>query len=197
MARPFERTFKVASQTKVYSGVQATLKIPTALTLSSGNQTDYLTWYIGFTDAGGRSIEAGISYSKKNTPNAHFRKMINTSCGNSYSEMMTVQPSSGNLVNIKLINNGNSTASLYIRGDLVTTISCSGLATLTEAKLVHGTEGNDCKYTNAEFQSAQYRNSSGTWVSWTTGYVTTAATGSSVSPIVVANILNPLKTSAG
>jgi len=191
-----ERTYKTYKSSNSYKGIQANLKIPTGLTVSSGNSTDYLIWYVGFTDADGNMVEGGINYTKKYDGTPKFGKFLNGTGFTQYSSLMTTQPQPGDIINIKLVNNGDSTASLYIAGNLVTTKTCPGLDTLTQVKLIHGTEGNNCLYENAEFQNAQYKSSSDVWTSWTSSYSKASDTGTAVDPITVITEFNPMKTSA-
>jgi hypothetical protein len=193
----YARTFKIHRNAYNYRGILAYLKMPTNRGVS--DKDDYLNWYVGFDDVNGRKVEAGISYTKRYNDNniPECRKFLNYSGGgpgiSKYNERMTNQPSPGDIIKIKLVNNGNNSVSFYIADNLVTTkyLTINGMVNV---KLVHGTEGFVCKYLDAQFQSAKYQISNGSWYNWTAGYVPDPENGSSVSPIVVDNDINPMKT---
>lgn len=129
-----ERTYKVYKSAYSYKGIQANVKIPTNLVVT--DTYDYLIWYVGFTDDDGDQVEAGISYTKKYTGSPQFRKFMNYNGVSLYNAAITSQPSSGDVINIKLVNNGDATASLYIGGYLVTTQTCSGLDKLNKWRVL-------------------------------------------------------------
>jgi len=197
MARAYERTFKVQKDNYSYKGIIAYLKIPSDADVSDGNATDYLNWYIGFNDANGHKVEAGINFTKKyNKTTKQFGKFINANGANLTDSLpLTNQPSPGDLIKLKLVNNGNNSVSFFINDSLFYSGSCT-IGNLVQVKLVHGTEGNACEYTDAEFRSAQYRNSSGTWTSWTSSYTPYWATGSEVLDIDVVSEFNYMITNA-
>jgi hypothetical protein len=198
----YARTFKIHRNAYNYRGILAYLKMPTNRGVSSKN--DYLNWYVGFDDVNGRKVEAGISYTKKYNDNniPECRKFLNYSGGGNgvsiYNERMTNQPSPGDIIKIKLVKSnsdsyGNCSVSLYIADNLVTTESLV-INDLVNVKLVHGTEGNVCKYFDAQFQNAKYQISNGSWYNWTAGYIPFPDTGDYVDPIVVDSEINPMKT---
>ena len=196
--RPYERIYKVfrGDNNYIYKGVKADLVLPTAANVSTGNTTDYMNWYIGFTDDNERQVEAGISYTKKFDGTKKFGKFFNVNGLTVLSDPLASQPALGSTINLRLENN-NSIVKFYINDYLIFTRTCS-IDPTTQVKLVHGTEGGNCTYTNAKFQNAYFKNGSGVWTAWSSCSENekVIGTGTNVSEIYRVSDFNPMKTKA-
>lgn len=145
--------------TSNYTGIQGYITIPSNVYVS--NDGSYIAFYLGL----GNVCEGGISY----TPASGWKKFLN--CGSSstasnQSSPFTNQPSAGDQVHLKLINNLNDTATLYINGSVAFTLPVQTAGTLKSAtivKMVHSTQDNQDKnkYTNAAFTQVLVQSTSG------------------------------------
>jgi len=158
---------------EIYKGIQVTFTVPSGLAAG-----DFCAFYLGF-DAGSpldSKIEAGVSYGYR--PDGYgicWRKFFNCRNDAEYESIpLTIQPKAGDTMNIKLVNNGNQTASLYINGYLAfTKTGYAGLPSLTTVKMCHTSGGATAnQWTHAKFSSPQVRSWDGVWASWSSGYET-------------------------
>ncbi|WP_270169094.1 hypothetical protein [Paenibacillus sp. SYP-B4298] len=140
-----------------YTGIQAYLTIPSDVFVS--NDGSYIAFYLGLGD----TCEGGISYK----PSTGWNKFLN--CGKSSSaynrtDPLTNQPSAGSQIHLKLINNLNNTATLYINGTAAYTLPTqNSLTSSTTVKMVHSTHDNQDKnkYSYASFSQVLVQSTSG------------------------------------
>jgi hypothetical protein len=170
-----------------YYGIEGTFTIPTDVFVS--NDGSYIAFYVGLGDI----CEGGISY----LPSVGWKKALK--CGNSpnnYSVPLDVQPTPGSQVNIKLVNNIGS-ATLYINGYAVTTISMSALSGPTPVKMVHSTQDNQDKnrYKNAKFTNVNVKTGTGSaaYVPFPSNVPLSYPFGASADYVILNS--NPLATS--
>lgn len=152
-----EGAVRVAT-TASYYGIQGTLTIPSDVYVS--NDGSYIAFYLGL----GNICEGGISY----TPSTGWKKFLNCGAGSNQSEPLSIQPSPGSTIHLKIVNNQNGTASLYVNGYQSFTLSASSLPSSTFVKMVHSTyDVQDLnQYTNAKFTNVQVRSASGSYSSF-------------------------------
>lgn len=152
-----EGAARVVTNSK-YTGIQGYITIPSNVYVS--NDGSYIAFYLGL----GNVCEGGLSY----TPSSGWKKFLN--CGSSsasnQSSVLTSQPAAGDKYHLKLINNLNDTATLYINGSVAFTLpvqTAGSLKAATTVKMVHSTQDNQDKnkYTNAAFTQVQVQSTSG------------------------------------
>ncbi|NEN86921.1 hypothetical protein [Paenibacillus elgii] len=142
-----------------YYGIQGYFTVPSDVFVS--NDGGYIAFYLGLGDV----CEGGISY----TPSEKWKKFLN--CGkqnpaSNKSMPLASQPAAGEQIHIKLVNNLNDTASLYINGVESYTLPVQNSGSLkapTKVKMVHTTQDNQDKnrYKNAAFNNVQVQTSKG------------------------------------
>lgn len=150
-----------------YYGVTATLTIPSGVTVPSDNSS-YIAFYTGL----GERCEGGISYK-----NGLWRKFLNcgggeNDTGSNESVVLSTQPTAETTYIIKIVNNLDNTASLYLNGSLQFTkkVFTGTLLSATPVKVVHSTSDLSDKnaYSNAIFSNMQVRSSSGVYSAFPT-----------------------------
>ncbi|MGC8452235.1 MAG: hypothetical protein ACL9RN_04335 [Cylindrospermopsis raciborskii] len=135
-----------------YYGIQGTLVLPQNLKVP--NDYSYVAFYLGFDN----TCEGGVSYRL-----GSWRRFLNCGASGNWSE-----PIGSNLppkIDIKLVNNGDGSASLYIGHTLAKTIQAS-LGAATTVKAVHSTYNPSGavqlnSYVNASFINLQIKTSPG------------------------------------
>ncbi|MFE5321483.1 hypothetical protein ACFQ88_22495 [Paenibacillus sp. NPDC056579] len=156
-----EGAVRVAT-TDYYYGVSASLTIPGGVSIPLDNNS-YIAFYTGL----GERCEGGVSYKQ-----GLWRKFLNCGGGetdttSNESIVLSTQPTAGTIYNIKLVNNLDDTASLYINGSLQFTkkVYSGTLRSSTPVKVVHSTYDISDKnaYTNAIFSDLQVRSNSGAY----------------------------------
>lgn len=146
-----------------YSGISATLKLPS--TVSIDQTGGYVDWYLGL---GATVVEAGISRTA--TTYKCFLGTGSTNGGVYDSKPVSLQD--GGTCNLKLINNGDNTISLYLNSNLIHAnfpVKPGRLGAKDVVKMVHGVEDNGkSSYSQASFSNVQLRaNASGSvYVPW-------------------------------
>lgn len=140
-----------------WSGISADITLPKKATIKNG----YADWYLGL---GSAVVESGIS----KTPSGY--KVFLGSGAQSGSQYWNSEYdkniTDGSRVNLKLINNGDGTVSLYVNGKLrykQPVANPSRLKNLDVVKMVHGVQDNGTNsYSQASFSNVQLRaNASG------------------------------------
>ncbi|MCR2824972.1 hypothetical protein [Microbacterium sp. zg.Y909] len=166
-----EGAVRVATTANFY-GVQGTFTVPSGVYVED-HPTDptkhgYVAFYLGLAE----TCEGGISY----TPSVGWKKFLN--CGpntptttSNMSVPLSTQPSPGTTFTVKLVNNLDNTASLYISGTLQYTLTVASDRTLTAAtpvKMVHSTfDPQDVnRYTGASWSNATVKNADGTYTAF-------------------------------
>lgn len=164
-----EGAVRLETSTSNYYGVAGYITIPSNLVVS--NDGSYVAFYLGLDN----KCEGGISYR----PHTGWNKFLK--CGQADTEPESTkttplanQPVAGDQINIKVVNNLNNTASLYINGVEAYTLpvgkSKGTLYSSTKVKMVHSTHDNQDKnsYKNAKFTSVQVKNANGTYTNFPT-----------------------------
>ncbi len=122
-------------------------------------------------------MEGGISYSEKWPAGEEWHKFLNNggtaSNGDTpQSDPLSNQPSPGDRIHLKLVNNSDGTATLYVNGYLAYTLkSASSMPSTTYIKMAQGAgdySGN-VTYSQTDFSLMQYRDSNNVWHDWTSG----------------------------
>jgi hypothetical protein len=142
---------KIVTSQKYY-GIQGTLILPKNLKVP--DDYSYVAFYLGFDD----TCEGGVSYKL-----GSWRRFLNCGASGNWSE-----PIGSNLppkIDIKLVNNGDGSASLYIGHTLAKTIQAS-LGATTTVKAVHSTYNPSGavqlnSYINASFINLQVKTAPG------------------------------------
>lgn len=156
---------RVATVDTNYYGIQGKFTVPSNVYVGAGG---YLAFYLGLEN----KCEGGISYA----PAVGWKKFLN--CGpntqtttSNQSVPLSNQPSAGTVYTVKLVNNLNNTASLYINGSLQFTLPVSSDRTLTAptyVKMVHSTHDPDDvnRYTNAYWSEVTVKNQNGSYTAF-------------------------------
>lgn len=143
-----------------YYGISADFYVPSNVYVP--NDGSYVAFYVGL----GNQCEGGISY------NGQWNHFINCGSGSSNeSDPIPTQPSAGDKINIKLVNNLDDTATLYVYygnyGKVYRNIPVSNgsLTRPTTVKMVHSNYDvqDKVRYSNAYFKNVIVRNSNGTY----------------------------------
>ncbi|MFE6799297.1 hypothetical protein [Paenibacillus chitinolyticus] len=147
--------------TTKHTAIQGTLTIPSAWNVS--NDGSYIAFYLGL----GVVCEGGISFK----PSTGWNKFLNCGGGegsaSNKTAPLTVQPKAGDTISLKLVNNLNDTATLYVNGVAAYTnlpvVNAGALKAATTVKMVHSTLDNQDKnsYTNASFSNVLVQSQSG------------------------------------
>jgi hypothetical protein len=152
------------------TGIQGYLYLPTDFYVANNN-SDYFNFYFGF---GGSYMESGISYSKKWGSGQEWHKFMNPGCSTgAKSEPFSTQPTPGERIHLKLVNNGNGTATLYINGYQQWTVkSCSTMPSTNYVKMAQGAGdySGQVSYNITSFSGVQYRDTNNDWHDWTYGF---------------------------
>jgi|GEM_PF-1161480 len=164
-----EGAVRVAT-TSNYYGIQGTFTVPSNVYVEN-HPTDptkhgFIAFYLGLSEI----CEGGISY----TPSVGWKKFLN--CGpntatrtSNVSVPLSVQPTPGTTYTVKLVNNLDNTASLYINGSLQYTLTASSsLTSATNVKMVHSTyDPQDVnRYTNAKWSNVTVKNANGSYTAF-------------------------------
>ncbi|MED1784940.1 hypothetical protein P4V43_24290 [Brevibacillus fortis] len=176
--------------TSNYYGISGDLTIPSDFYVS--NDDSYIAFYLGFAD----TCEGGISYK----PSTGWNKFLN--CGKndprSHKTLrLSSQPSSGEIINLKLVNNLDDTATLYVNGYESFRVPVSNKGTLTKpttVKMVHSTldHQDKNKYSNAAFSNVSVQTANGSYVAFPSNLTPAYAWQYQDFTTI---IKNPLKTS--
>lgn len=165
-----EGAVRVATASSDYYGIQGTFTVPSNVYVED-HPTDptkhgYIAFYLGLSEI----CEGGISY----TPSVGWKKFLN--CGpntatrtSNVSVPLSVQPTAGTTYTVKLVNNLDNTASLYINGSLQYTLTVSSsLTSATSVKMVHSTfDPQDVnRYTNAIWSNVTVKNANGSYTAF-------------------------------
>ncbi|WP_407968914.1 hypothetical protein [Bacillus altitudinis] len=140
-----------------WSGITADIVLPKTATIKNG----YADWYLGL---GSAVVESGISKTASG-----YKVFLGTGSQGGSQYWNSEYDSSikdGARVNLKLINNGDGTVSLYVNGKLrykQPVYNPSRLKNLDVVKMVHGVQDNGTNsYSQASFSNVQLRaNTSG------------------------------------
>ncbi|WP_159883500.1 hypothetical protein [Paenibacillus puerhi] len=183
-----EGAVRVAT-TSSYYGISGYLTIPSNVYVS--NDGSFIAFYLGLAN----TCEGGISYK----PSTGWNKFLNcgSASGSNATAPLTNQPTAGTQINLKLVNNLDNTASLYINGVEAYTLPAATKGALvgpTIVKTVHSTLDNQDKnkYSNAAFSSLQVKNAAGSYVAFPSAVSVTYPWG--IGEYTV-HSTNPLKTS--
>ncbi|MFS1519613.1 hypothetical protein V1503_24610 [Bacillus sp. SCS-151] len=161
-----EGAVKVITNNKSYSGITADIKLPSNADVKTG----YVNWYLGI---GAAKVEAGIS----KTPSG-YKVFCNTGykeSGSNDKYWISSYDSSiedGDTVNLKLVNNGDNTLTMYVNGKVYENEAgvkyenrpiYDGLAQYEQVKMVMGVEDDGSNsFSEASFSNVQLRaNASG------------------------------------
>jgi hypothetical protein len=149
---------KIVTSEKYY-GIQATLNLPQNLKVPKDHS--YVAFYLGFDN----TCEGGISYK-----NEKWNRFLNCGKDNSGKLINWSQPIGERIpsqIHVKLVNNGDGSASLYIGHSLAITLN-PGLPNATTVKAVHSTyngkntrEQDRNSYTDASFTNIQIKTTPG------------------------------------
>jgi len=154
------------------TGIQAQLKIPSNFDVGSGS---FLAFYLGFDANSDSKMECGISYADKGDGSGKkWRKFMNNRGSASFSTILTNQPVAGDIMHLKLVNNMDGTASFYLNGYLVGTLSSAvGLPDFCAVKMCHTAQGSSGdKWYKAKFYNIEVRTYDYLWVPWNSDYTT-------------------------
>ncbi|NEN86653.1 hypothetical protein [Paenibacillus elgii] len=195
------------TQSSTYSGIVGELIVPSNV---NATNSSVLNFQLGLGDY----VESGISYTA-----GKYKAFINTgyhACKNTgksdsecapywRSEFLNVQPSPGEKITVKIVNNGNSTFDFYVNGSRVINGADWGtrkhfltIPATTQVKQMHITTDTDGKthYSNASWQNVKMRaNASGsTYTDWNSSTPVIAA-HQNQSDFIIHSKYDPLKTS--
>lgn len=164
-----EGAVRVATVDTNFYGIQGKFTVPSnvfvADHLTDSTKHGYIAFYLGLDNI----CEGGISY----TPSVGWKKFLN--CGantetttSNVSMALSTQPSAGTEYTVKLVNNLNNTASLYINGYLMYTLEVGSGNTLTAptfVKMVHSTyDPQDLnRYSDAIWSNVTVKNQNGSY----------------------------------
>lgn len=149
-----------------YYGIQGVLTIPSDVYVvdhpTDPKQKGYIAFYLGL----GEKCEGGISY----TPSVGWNKFLNCGpdAGSNVSVPLSSQPTPGTTYTVKLVNNLDNTASMFINGALTYTLPVSADRTLTSTthvKMVHSTHDSQDqnRYTGASWSNVSVKEANGTY----------------------------------
>lgn len=158
---------RTKSTSAKWTGISATLHLPqNVIVHPQGNSVaSYVDWYLGL---GNEVVEAGISRTSSG-----YKCFLGTGSdkGGKY-ESVPVSLQDGGTVNLKLVNNGNNTISLFMNSTEIHKnfpVAAGRLGTYDIVKMVHGVHDNgNNSYSQARFSNVQLRaNTSGSvYVPW-------------------------------
>ncbi|MFD6903523.1 hypothetical protein [Streptomyces diastaticus] len=148
-----EGAVKTVTNNKSYTGITADIVLPTSIRVNSG----YVNWYLGI---GAAKVEGGIS----KTPTG-YKVFLNTGYNESsqnskyWNSQFDSTINDGDRVNLKLVNNGDGTISMYVNGNLRYKQPVYGTLGLYEqVKMVQGVEDNGTNsFSQASFSNVQLR----------------------------------------
>ncbi|MDM5297078.1 hypothetical protein QUF51_02740 [Bacillus pumilus] len=135
-----------------WSGISADIVLPKTANIKNG----YTDWYLGL---GSAVVESGIS--KTSSGYKVFLGSGSSSGSQYWNSEYDTSIKDGARVNLKLINNGDGTVSLYVNGKLrykQPVANPSRLKNLDVVKMVHGVQDNGANsYSQASFSNVQLR----------------------------------------
>lgn len=192
-----------------YSGISGELVIPSNVSVEGSS---VLNFQLGLSNI----VEGGISYQY-----GRFKAHINSgrqACiakGNKESycdqfnrtEFLNIQPKPGEVVTVKIVNNGNNTVDFYVNGSRVINGNDWGtrpvfvnLPATTQVKQMHistVTDGRIATYSNASWKNVKLRaNSAGTvYKNWDSSTPIEKPAHQNESNLTIHSKLDPLTTS--
>lgn len=137
-----------------YTGISADVKLPSSVVVKSG----YVNWYLGIGEA---KVEGGIS----RTPEG-YKVFLNTGYNESgkdnryWNTQYDRSIKDGDRVNIKLVNNGNKTITMYVNGvaKYINQPVYGAFSQYEPVKMVQGVEDNGSNsFSQASFSNVQLR----------------------------------------
>ncbi|GGG52091.1 hypothetical protein [Paenibacillus radicis (ex Gao et al. 2016)] len=191
-----------------YYGIGGSLVIPSNVSAANGN---VINFQLGLAD----TVEAGVSFSS-----AGWKIFINTGyhackansnntevfCSKYWRSVpLTTQPAAGDVLNLKIVNNGNNTVSYFLNGTSVfngydwgNLPVYTSLPATTKVKFMHITSdfNGTTRYNNAEWKDIVLRaNASGSvYTNWTSSIPRTSS-HTNEGNFTIHSSFNPLKTS--